>query len=48
VREAWCILETAGILEGKIGSGTYMKTGSIDQIYIIKIRDISTKGREPL
>ena len=47
VREAYCVLEIVGILESKVGSGTYVKSGDIDQISINKIRDISTQEESP-
>jgi len=47
VREAYCVLEIVGILESKVGSGTYVKSNMIDQISISKIRDISNKEESP-
>jgi GntR family transcriptional repressor for pyruvate dehydrogenase complex len=47
VREAYCVLEIVGILESKVGSGTFVKSGDIDQISINRIRDISTKEESP-
>ena len=47
VREAYCVLEIVGILESKVGSGTYVKSGNIDQISISRIRDISKKEESP-
>jgi len=47
VREAYCVLEIVGILESKVGSGTFVKSGDIDQISINKIKDISTEEESP-
>ncbi len=47
VREAYCVLEMVGILESKVGSGTYVKSSNIDQISISKIRDLSRKEESP-
>jgi GntR family transcriptional repressor for pyruvate dehydrogenase complex len=47
VREAYCVLEIVGILESKVGSGTFVKSGNIDQISINKIKDISTEEESP-
>jgi GntR family transcriptional repressor for pyruvate dehydrogenase complex len=47
VREAYCVLEMVGILESKVGSGTFVKSSDIDQISISKIRDISNQEESP-
>jgi GntR family transcriptional repressor for pyruvate dehydrogenase complex len=47
VREAYCVLEIVGILESKVGSGTFVKSDDIDQISLNKIRDISTQEESP-
>jgi DNA-binding FadR family transcriptional regulator len=47
VREAYCVLEIVGILESKVGSGTYVRSSNIDQISIRKIEDISTQEESP-
>ena len=47
VREAYCVLEIVGILESKVGSGTYVKSSNIDQISMSQIRDISTQEESP-
>jgi GntR family transcriptional repressor for pyruvate dehydrogenase complex len=47
VREAYCVLEIVGILESKVGSGTYVKSNDIDQISLSKIRDISRIEESP-
>ena len=47
VREAYCVLEIVGILESKVGSGTYVQSNNIDQISMSKIRDISTQEESP-
>ncbi|HEB30705.1 MAG TPA: FadR family transcriptional regulator [Spirochaetes bacterium] len=47
VREAYCVLEMVGILESKVGSGTFVKSGNIDQISINKIKDIATEEESP-
>ena len=47
VREAYCVLEIVGILESKVGSGTFVKSGDIDQISINRIKDIATEEESP-
>jgi GntR family transcriptional repressor for pyruvate dehydrogenase complex len=47
VREAYCVLEIVGILESKVGSGTFVKSAEIDQISLNRIRDISTQEESP-
>ena len=47
VREAYCVLEIVGILESKVGSGTFVRSGDIDQISINKIKDIATEEESP-
>jgi GntR family transcriptional repressor for pyruvate dehydrogenase complex len=47
VREAYCVLEIVGILESKVGSGTYVQSNNIDQISMSKIRAISTQEESP-
>ncbi len=47
MREAYCVLEMVGILESKVGSGTYIKAVDIDQISLNKIKDISTEEESP-
>lgn len=47
VREAYCVLEIVGILESKVGSGTFVKADNIDQISISKIKYISTEEESP-
>ncbi len=47
VREAYCVLEIVGILESKVGSGTFVQSDDIDQISLNKIRDISTQEESP-
>jgi GntR family transcriptional repressor for pyruvate dehydrogenase complex len=47
VREAYCVLEIVGILESKVGSGTFVKSEEIDQISLNKIRDISKQEESP-
>lgn len=41
------MLEIVGILESKVGSGTYIKSSNIDQISMSKIMDISKKEESP-
>lgn len=47
VREAYSALEIVGILESRAGSGTYVKSGSIDNFFKQKIEDISSKEESP-
>jgi GntR family transcriptional regulator, transcriptional repressor for pyruvate dehydrogenase complex len=43
IREAYSALEIAGVLESRIGSGTYIKSEDIDPFYENKIKNISSK-----
>jgi len=47
VREAYSALEIVGILESKVGSGTYVKSKRISNILKLKIEDISEKEDSP-
>ena len=47
MREAYCVLEIVGILESKVGSGTYVRADDIDQISLNKIKDISNEEESP-
>jgi GntR family transcriptional repressor for pyruvate dehydrogenase complex len=47
VREAYSVLEMVGILESKVGSGTYVKSSNIDNFYKNKIKDISATEESP-
>lgn len=47
VREAYSVLEMVGILESKVGSGTYVKSSNIDKFYKNKIKDISATEESP-
>ncbi|MCK5567968.1 MAG: FadR family transcriptional regulator [Actinomycetia bacterium] len=47
VREAYSVLEIAGILESRAGSGTYVKSVNINKINLNKIEDISKKEESP-
>ena len=47
LREAYCVLEIVGILESKVGSGTFVRANDIDQISLSKIRDISNEEESP-
>ncbi|NQT58733.1 MAG: FadR family transcriptional regulator [Bacteroidetes bacterium] len=47
VREAYSVLEMVGILESKVGSGTYVKSSNIDKFYKRKIKNISVTEESP-
>ncbi len=47
VREAYSALEIAGILESRAGSGTYVKSININNFFMSKIEDISSKEESP-
>jgi DNA-binding FadR family transcriptional regulator len=47
VREAYSALEIAGILESKVGSGTYVKSENINDFLKKKIEDIEAKEESP-
>lgn len=47
VREAYSALEIAGILESRVGSGTYVKSANLGQIMKKEIKNISTREESP-
>jgi DNA-binding FadR family transcriptional regulator len=47
VREAYSALEIAGILESRVGSGTYVKSENINDFLKRKIEDIEAKEESP-
>jgi GntR family transcriptional regulator, transcriptional repressor for pyruvate dehydrogenase complex len=47
VREAYSVLEIAGILESRVGSGTYVQSENINDFFEKKINDIATKEESP-
>lgn len=47
VREAYSVLEIAGILESKVGSGTYVKSDNIDKLKRTEIKNISDSEESP-
>lgn len=47
VREAYSALEIVGVLESRVGSGTYVKSGNIDNFFENKIKDIANKEESP-
>jgi DNA-binding FadR family transcriptional regulator len=47
VREAYSALEIAGILESRVGSGTYVQSERINDFFEKKINDIATKEESP-
>ena len=47
VREAYSALEIAGILESRVGSGTYVQSENINGFFEKKINDIAAKEESP-
>ncbi len=47
VREAYSALEIAGILESKVGSGTYVTSKQLDKFFEKNIKDIESKEESP-
>lgn len=47
VREAYSALEIAGILESRVGSGTYVQSENINDFLEKKINDIAAKEESP-